>query len=199
MNKQAVPGLVLGSTSPFRKELLQRLTAAFETVSPDVDETRLEDESPEQLVLRLAEAKARAAAAGKKHALVIGSDQVAVLGKHILGKPGNHDNAVTQLRDCSGKSVTFLTGLCLYNTDTDTAHTDVIPFTVVFRELTDAQIDAYLKKEQPYNCAGSFKSEGLGSVLFEKLQGDDPTALIGLPLIRLVRMLEDENYPLLTN
>jgi MAF protein len=197
MNNHAVARLILGSTSPFRKELLQRLTNRFETVSPQVDETRLQGESPEQLVARLAEAKARAAASKQEHALVIGSDQVAVLGEDILGKPGSHDKAMQQLRNCSGKSVTFLTGLCLYNTDTGTAHVEVVPFTVVFRNLTDARIDAYLKKEQPYNCAGSFKSEGLGSVLFEKLIGDDPTTLIGLPLIRLVRMLEDENYSLL--
>ena len=184
--------LVLGSTSPFRKALLEKLGLPFSTHSPEVDETRLADESPEQLVYRLAEAKARAVGEKKPDALIIGSDQVAVIDDEILGKPGTHDRAVEQLRNASGRKVTFLTGLCLLNSRTGVAQTEVVPFTVHFRELSDEQIDNYLRSEEPYNCAGSFKSEALGISLFERLEGDDPNTLIGLPLIRLVRMLENE-------
>ena len=184
--------LVLASTSPFRKELLQRLNIPFETHSPDVDESRLSEESPEQLVYRLAEAKARAVASQRPGALIIGSDQVAVIDGEVLGKPGSHDKAHAQLASASGKRVTFLTGLCLLNSESGKAQTEVVPFSVHFRQLSDEQIDNYLHQEQPYNCAGSFKSEGLGISLFERLEGDDPNALIGLPLIRLIRMLENE-------
>lgn len=185
--------LVLASTSPFRKALLEKLELAFTTRSPEVDESRLDGETPEQLVYRLSEAKARAVAAEcSADALIIGSDQVAVIDDTILGKPGNHEKAVQQLNDASGRAVTFLTGLCLLNSATGMAQTEVIPFTVHFRALTNEQIENYLRKEQPYNCAGSFKSEGLGISLFERLEGDDPNTLIGLPLIRLVRMLENE-------
>ncbi len=181
--------LVLASTSPFRRELLQRLGVAFETLAPDVDETRHTDESPEALVLRLSEAKARTAASRYPDALIIGSDQVAVCGDEVLGKPGNHEAACVQLRRLAGHRVSFLTGLCLYDTASDNALVDLIPYHVVFRQLTDQQIDRYLKIEQPYNCAGSFKSEGLGISLFESMQGEDPNALIGLPLIRLTNWL----------
>ncbi len=184
--------LVLASTSPFRKALLERLELPFETQAPEVDEQRLQGETAEQLVRRLAEAKARAVAASWPDALIIGSDQVAVIDNEVLGKPGNHDNAHRQLASASGKQVTFLTGLCLHNSHGGGTQTEVVPFTVHFRTLGDEQIDNYLRKEQPYNCAGSFKSEGLGISLFERLEGDDPNALIGLPLIRLVRMLENE-------
>ncbi len=187
--------LILGSTSPYRRLLLERLTGDFDTVAPRVDETRRDGESAEELVMRLAESKARAASAGQAHALVIGSDQVAVLDDRILGKPGAHEPAMQQLRQCSGRRVTFLTGLCLYDTDSDMAQVELVPYAVVFRKLDDDLIDAYLRAERPYDCAGSFKSEGLGCVLFERLEGDDPTALIGLPLIRLVRMLENAGYP----
>jgi septum formation protein len=184
--------LVLGSTSPFRRQLLEKLGLPFDTAAPETDETPLEDESPEQLVARLAEAKARAVAHQYPAALIIGSDQVAVNDGNILGKPHTHEKAMGQLRNASGKHVRFLTGLCLYNAATDHAQVEVVPFDVVFRDLSDEMIDNYLKAEQPFNCAGSFKSEALGIALFEKLEGEDPNTLIGLPLIRLVRMLEAE-------
>ncbi|MDZ7805002.1 nucleoside triphosphate pyrophosphatase [Thiohalophilus sp.] len=189
--------LVLASTSPFRKAILEKFGVPFDTASPKVDETARADESAEQLVRRLAEAKARAVAGQFPDALIIGSDQVAVIDNKILGKPGDHARAVEQLRAASGKTVTFLTGLCLYNSTTDHAECDVVPFKVHFRKLDDSQIENYLDKEQPYNCAGSFKSEGLGIALFEKLEGDDPNTLIGLPLIRLIRMLEKENWKII--
>lgn len=189
--------LVLASTSPYRRELLNRLGLAFETVAPEVDESSRADEAPEALVRRLAEAKARAVAGRYPDALIIGSDQVAVIDGEILGKPGAHDAAVAQLQRLSGHKVTFLTGLCLLNSTTNRAQLDMIPFHVVFRTLNDRMIERYLAREQPYNCAGSFKSEGLGIVLFERLEGDDPTALIGLPLIRLSRMLEAEDLSVL--
>ena len=128
---------------------------------------------------------------------MIGSDQVSVIDGEIIGKPHTHENATKQLKNASGKTVTFYTGLCLYNSSTDQYQSEVVPFNVVFRELNDQQIDNYLKKETPYNCAGSFKSEALGIVLFEKLEGDDPNTLMGLPLIRLVKMLEQENFSIL--
>lgn len=189
--------LVLASTSPYRKALLEKLHVEFTTVSPQVDETNLPGESPEQLVARLAEAKAKANADQFKHALIIGSDQVAIVEGKIVGKPGNHANAFAQLRRAAGKRVTFLTGLCVYNTVSQHTQVEVVPFSVVFRQLTDTQIEHYLQREQPYNCAGSFKSEGLGIALFERLEGDDPNSLIGLPLIRLIHMLEREGFPIL--
>lgn len=182
------PTVTLASTSPFRKELLERLGIPFETVAPDVDETPLANETAEALVRRLSEDKARAMAASHR-GLIIGSDQVATTGNNILGKPGTHERAFEQLRNLSGKRVTFQTGLCLLNTETDEAQVDVIPFIVKFRQLGGDQIERYLQQEQPYNCAGSFKSEGLGITLFEYMEGADPTALIGLPLIRLTSML----------
>lgn len=189
--------LVLASTSPYRKALLQRLGLAFEAASPAAGETPLPGESPQELVKRLAEAKARAVADRFPQALIIGSDQVAVLEGEILGKPGTHAKALDQLRAASGKRVSFLTGLCLLNAASGHAQVEVVPFSVKFRELTDAQLEAYLRKEQPYDCAGSFKSEGLGIALFEKLEGDDPNALIGLPLIRLIAMLSREGIDIL--
>ena len=180
--------VTLASTSPFRKELLQRLGMPFMTAAPDVDESPLANETAVALVRRLSENKARAVAATHP-GLVIGSDQVATTGNNILGKPGTHERAFRQLRDLSGKCVTFQTGLCLLNTTTDEALVDVIPYTVKFRELGDQQIERYLQQDQPYHCAGSFKSEGLGIALFEYMEGSDPTALIGLPLIRLTSML----------
>lgn len=184
--------LVLASTSPYRKELLARLQLAFVTDNPQVDETPQAGETPAQLVARLAEAKARAV--GQRHAgaLIIGSDQVAVNGETIVGKPGDHTRATEQLRQAAGKRITFLTGLALFNSTTGQCQVAVEPFTVVFRALSDGQIENYLRREQPYNCAGSFKSEGLGIALFQRMEGDDPNALIGLPLIRLIEMLEKE-------
>lgn len=184
--------LILASTSPFRQQILQKLNIDFEVDSPDVNEQALENESPSELVQRLSKAKALAVATRHPEALIIGSDQVAVLNKQILGKPHTHDNAVLQLKAASGKRVEFLTGLCLYNSKTQQAQIACVPFTVHFRHLSDDQIERYLKQDKPYNSAGSFKSEGLGISLFEKLEGDDPNTLIGLPLIELVRMLENE-------
>ena len=182
------PPLVLASTSPFRRELLQRLGIPFTTAAPAVDELPLPGETPAQLVQRLSESKARAV--GKTHAgLIIGSDQVATTGQDILGKPGSHERAVQQLQQLAGKTVTFHTGLCLLDTTKDTAQVDVVPFSVEFRQLDTTQIERYLRREQPYNCAGSFKSEALGITLFTRMRGDDPPALIGLPLIRLTDML----------
>ncbi len=189
--------LVLASTSPFRKSILEKLGVAFECHAPEVDETPQAGETPAQLVERLSIAKAQAVAAHLKEGLVIGSDQVAVIDNDILGKPGNHENAMAQLQRAAGKTVTFLTGLALVNADTGSIQAEVVPFKVVFRQLTPEQIDNYLNAEQPYNCAGSFKSEGLGIALFERLDGDDPNTLIGLPLIRLIRMLEKEGFNIL--
>ena len=197
MHTTMIDTLVLASTSPYRKALLEKLQVKFEMASPDTDESALPGESPEQLVARLAETKAKAIADRYPHALIIGSDQVAVVDGKIVGKPGDHDNAMAQLKRASGKRVTFLTGLCLYNTLSHRTQVEVAPFSVIFRELTDSQIEHYLQREQPYNCAGSFKSEGLGIALFERLEGDDPNTLIGLPLIRLIRMLESEGFPIL--
>lgn len=184
------PPLILASTSPFRRELLQRLGIDFSTAAPDIDESAHPGEKPSELVRRLSEAKARAIGASRQ-GLIIGSDQVATTGDDILGKPGSHEKAVEQLKYLSGKSVCFYTGLCLLNTETDTARVEVVPYTVLFRRLDDSQIENYLRADEPYNCAGSFKSEGLGITLFERMEGDDPSALIGLPLIQLTTMLHE--------
>ncbi len=191
--------LVLASTSPFRKALLERLGQPFSTVSPDTDETRRPGETANTLVKRLSEDKARAVASQFPDALIIGSDQVAVLGEEILGKPGTHERAIEQLTAASGSEVLFLTGLCLLNTTTGRAQVEVVPFTVKFRSLTARQIENYLRREQPYNCAGSFKSEGLGIALFEAMKGEDPNALVGLPLIRLITLLNNEGVDVLGN
>ena len=180
--------LVLASSSPYRRELLDRLGLNYITVSPAIDETILSGESPDALVERLAEQKARAVAE-TNDGLIIGSDQVATVDNDILGKPGGHTQAVAQLTRLSGRKITFHTGLCLLDTANHELQVDVVPFTVHFRALTQDQIERYLQREQPYNCAGSFKSEGLGITLFDKMSGEDPTALIGLPLIRLTAML----------
>jgi septum formation protein len=184
--------IVLASTSPFRKSVLEKLGLPFDCHAPEVDETPRAGETPAQLVERLSIAKAQAVAAHYKQGLVIGSDQVAVIDNEILGKPGDHENAVAQLESASGKTVTFLTGLALVNAGSGSIQAEVVPFKVVFRQLTHPQIVNYLNAEHPYHCAGSFKSEGLGIALFERLEGDDPNTLIGLPLIHLIRMLEKE-------
>lgn len=186
--------LVLASSSPFRQEILKKLGVTFETASPDIDESRLENETPKQLVTRLAEHKARAVSGLFPQHLIIGSDQVAVIDNEILGKPHTHERAVEQLRNASGKTVRFYTGLCLYNSENNISQSEAVPFDVVFRKLGQSQIENYLLAEKPYNCAGSFKSEALGIALFEKLLGDDPNTLIGLPLIRLVAMLEKQGF-----
>ena len=181
--------LLLASSSVYRRELLTRLRLPFQCASPDIDEARQPDEDAISLVRRLAEQKARALAASHPDHLIIGSDQVAVLGQQILGKPHNFARAHQQLSNASGHSVSFLTGLALLNTATDHCQVDHIPFTVHFRELDSERITRYLHAEQPYDCAGSFKAEGLGVSLFRATEGTDATSLVGLPLIRLVDML----------
>jgi MAF protein len=166
-------------------------------MSPDIDERSLPDEPPDRLATRLAESKAKEIANQHKGALIIGSDQVAVVDGTIMGKPGGHQQAVEQLNRVSGKRVSFLTGLCLLNSKTGHRQICCEPFYVVFRVLQQREIENYLLKEQPYNCAGSFKSEGLGISLFERLEGEDPNALIGLPLIRLIAMLRNEGLDVL--
>ena len=188
--------LVLGSTSPFRKELFKRFNVDFIVDSPNIDETPLENETPETYVKRLSLEKAQAVATKHPNALIIASDQCSVLNGKIRGKPRNHENAVKQLTESSGQRVSFLTGLCLYDTSEDSYQLDLIPFHVDFRTLSNKEIQSYLLAEQPYFCAGSFKSEGLGITLFKQLKGDDPTALIGLPLIRLSEMLRNQGISL---
>lgn len=190
--------LILGSSSPFRAALLEKLRLPFTTASPDIDESPLSDESAAELVERLSQQKAQAIAQQHHNALIIGSDQVAVLDGDILGKPGNYDNAFAQLSRASGKTVHFLTGLTLLNSESGQMQSLVEPFDVTFRSLSDGQIAHYLTLEEPFQCAGSFKSEGLGITLFESLHGDDPNSLIGLPLIQLYRLLENEGVDVLT-
>jgi MAF protein len=185
--------LVLASTSPFRKQLLEKLHLRFLTEKPNVDETALRDETALQLVERLAIKKAQAIVPNFDNALVIGSDQVCVNDGKILGKPHNFKNAFQQLKAASGKSITFYTGLALINSKTGNVQSLVEPFVVKFRVLSDEMITNYLNKEEPYNCAGSFKSEGYGIALFDAFEGKDPNSLIGLPLISLIKMLENED------
>lgn len=193
MEKQSIPlPLILGSSSIYRRELLQRLRIPFETVSPEIDEAPLPGEIPEATALRLAKAKASKIAATYPDALIIGADQVAVLNGVQLGKPLNHDNALQQLRFMQGKEVMFYTAISLLNSRSNNMQTRIVPFRIKFRQLSDQQILNYLNKEQPYHCAGSAKSEGLGIVLIERMTGDDPNALIGLPMIALVDMLANE-------
>ena len=184
--------LILASTSPYRRELLNRLGLTFDVANPQTDETPLPGETPEPLSLRLSEAKARAVANLYPDALIIGSDQVATVDGKIFGKPGNHQNAVKQLRELSGKTVNFFTGLCLLNAKTGKADVRGIPTLVTFRQLTDSEIENYLRREPAYNCAGSAKSEGLGIALLSSMRGDDPNALVGLPLIALCDMLRQQ-------
>jgi MAF protein len=186
------PGIVLASTSPYRRELLRRLGLPFITAAPGTDETRRPGEPPAVLVVRLAEAKARDVARRHPEGLVIGSDQVACIDGEVLGKPGDRATALRQLSRAAGRKVTFYTGLCLLNSATGRAQVACEPFSVHFRSLTPTQIEGYLDRERPFSCAGSFQSEGLGIALFERLEGDDPNALVGLPLIRLVAMLTAE-------
>lgn len=197
MTTQQHPPLYLASTSVYRRALLQKLTTQFSCVKPGVDESPLPDETAEALVNRLALAKAKAVAATLSAGLVIGSDQVAVFQGEILGKPHTVANAEAQLKRFSGQAVTFLTGLAVVNAATGRVQQAIEPFVVHFRDLSTAEIRHYVAREQPLDCAGSFKSEGLGIALFDKLQGDDPNSLIGLPLIRLLAMLRDEGLNLL--
>ena len=189
--------LILGSTSRYRKELLTRLRIPFETASPDVDETPHSNESPKDLALRLALAKARAVALKYPEAVVIGSDQVADLDGIPLGKPGNHTNAILQLQRMRGKTVIFQTALSVVCIATGYERTDLAEVKVKFRDLSDAEIETYLRAEEPYDCAGSAKSEGLGIALLDAIDNDDPTALIGLPLIRTCQMLREAGVKLL--
>ncbi|HEX5337316.1 MAG TPA: Maf family nucleotide pyrophosphatase [Gallionella sp.] len=193
MNSQL---LVLASTSIYRSELLKRLQLPFETAAPDVDETPLPGESARATSMRLAQEKARAVAAAYPDALIIGSDQVALLDGQQIGKPLTHDNAVKQLRAMRGKTTCFYTALTLLNSKTGKLQTEVAENFVTLRDLSDAEIEGYLLKEQPYHCAGSAKSEGLGIALMSSMTGDDPNALIGLPLILLTEMLRRENVRL---
>ena len=195
--------LILASSSPFRQTLLSKLGLEFSVQSPDIDESRKLGESPEQLVYRLAQDKAQEVAKSQ-HGLIIASDQVATLQDGlgaqdaVLGKPHTHENAIKQLSACSGNVVTFVTSLCLLNTNSGNIQTIVETYKVIFKTLKPEQIDNYLKKEQPYNCAGSFKSEGLGISLFSSLEGRDPNTLIGLPLIQLIKLLENEGIDILS-
>jgi MAF protein len=182
--------LVLASSSPYRRELLTRLRLPFTWGAPQIDESRRPDEDAEALVHRLSLEKAQALSASHSQHLIIGSDQVAVLGSQIIGKPHTLERAREQLMAASGNSVTFLTGLTLLNSATGQQQTDCVPFTVHFRTLSEAQIMRYLNAEQPFDCAGSFKAEGLGISLFRSTEGSDSNSLIGLPLIRLVDMLQ---------
>ncbi len=184
------PPIILASTSPYRRTLLERLQIAFQVCAPQVDETRMPGEDPEALVHRLAEAKARAGAVLYPEGLIIGSDQVAVADGEILGKPLTVARCEEQLRKMAGTEVQFLTGLCLFDARQELAQVEVVPFRVYLRPLSDAQIKDYVRRESPLDCAGGFKAEGLGISLFSRLSGEDPNSLIGLPLIRLVAMLE---------
>ncbi len=182
--------IILASSSPYRRQLLNRLQLDYEWRSPDIDETAAGGESASEYVRRLAEAKARHIAKACPDAVVIGSDQCALLDNRILGKPGSFDNALRQLREAQGKTVRFHTAVCVLALDSGYRALEEVPFEVDFRQLDDSQLQHYLRVEEPYQCAGGFKSEGYGICLFSRLRGDDPTALIGLPLLRLTAMLE---------
>jgi len=192
MASQPMQRLVLASTSAFRRELLTRLRIPFEIANPETDESELPGESPAATAERLSIAKAKAVAGRFPDALIIGSDQVAYLGEQRFGKPLTHDRARAQLRALQGRTVIFHTGLCLLNTGTGSVQVCGVPTEVTFRALDEAEIERYLAKEQPYHCAGSAKSEGLGISLLSSMRGDDPNALVGLPLIALCGMLRRE-------
>ncbi len=189
--------LVLASTSPYRRVLLERLGIPFSVADPGVVEERLPGEAPESMARRLAEAKALSVARGFRDALVIGCDQVAVRNAEVLGKPGSHENAVRQLRALSGGEAVFHTAVCVHNTADGTSRIRVVPCRVTFRKLDEGAIERYLAREQPYDCAGSAKSEGLGIALIAKMEGEDPNALIGLPLIALVDLLHEQGLNVL--
>jgi septum formation protein len=184
--------LILASSSPYRQELLARLGLPFDAISPEIDESPLDGELPQETALRLAQLKAKKVAESHPDALVIGCDQVATLDGIQLGKPMTHENAVKQLQYQRGRRVTFHSALCLYNALTKHMQAEVVPYDVEFRNLTDAQIENYLRIEEPYNCAGSARSEGLGIAVIASMTGSDPNALIGLPLIKLITMLQNE-------
>ena len=196
-SEAATRPLILGSTSRYRRELLQRLNLVFEVASPEVDETPRPGETPRALAQRLALAKARAVAAGAPHAVVIGADQVADLNGLPLGKPGNHERAVAQLRQMRGQTVVFQTAVAVVCLQSGFEQQSLAAVSVKFRDLSDEEIENYLRAEQPYDCAGSAKSEGLGIALLDAIDSDDPTALIGLPLIRTCKMLQAAGVALL--
>ena len=190
--------LVLASSSPYRRALLARLRLRFETLPPDIDESPREAEPPPALAARLACLKARAVTPLRPRALIIGSDQVAVIDGRILGKPGGHDANVRLLRVVAGRRVCFLTGVALLNAASGAMQCEVVEYSVTFRPLSEEQAVAYVRAERPYDCAGGFRAEGLGAALLRCMEGDDPSALIGLPLIALVSMLRREGVdPLL--
>lgn len=189
--------IILASSSPYRQRLLARLQLPFSCMAPNVEETRRPGEAPAAMAARLALAKARAVAPSYPDALVIGSDQVAAIGDTVMGKPGNHASAFAQLRASAGHEVRFHTGLALYCASSGFERFHVEPFSVHFRELSDTDIKRYLHIEQPYDCAGSFKCEGLGIALFERMEGNDPTSLEGLPLIALTGLLAEAGLPVL--
>ena len=189
--------LILGSTSKYRRELLQRLRVPFDVVSPEVDETPHPNEAPRDLAMRLALAKAQAVAAQHPNAIVIGSDQVADLDGEPLGKPGTHERAMLQLQKMRGQTVVFQTAVSVVCQASGFADTELAQIKVRFRDLSDAEIEAYLRAEEPYDCAGSAKSEGLGIALLDAIDNDDPTALIGLPMIRTARLLRAAGVDLL--
>ncbi len=191
--------LVLASTSPYRRELLSRLGVPFDVAAPDVDETPLADESPDDTAQRLSILKAQAVAEKFPDALIIGSDQVALLEGRQLGKPGTHEKAVAQLQAMRGKTLEFHTALTLLNAQTGRTQTANVPVRLVMREYTDAQIETYLRKDQPYNCCGSARSESLGIALIARYETEDPNALVGLPLIKLTEMLANEGLDVLTH
>ncbi len=195
MSSDARPTLILGSSSPYRRELLARLQIPFEVATPDIDETPLPGERPDATALRLSRLKAEAIAARHPGALVIGSDQVCTLDGMQIGKPGTHEKALAQLQLMRGNTVTFHSALCLLDSRTGVAQLSDVQTLVTFRDLTDAELDAYLRIETPYDCAGSAKAEGLGIALLSRVESDDPTALIGLPLIALTGMLRQAGYP----
>jgi septum formation protein len=191
------PRLILASSSRYRRELLERLRVSFDVIAPGIDETPLDGEAPEATAVRLSIAKARAAGVQAPGALVIGSDQVATCDGRQIGKPGTHDNARAQLQSMRGKSVEFHSALCLLDSRSDNVQSSDVITRVQFRDLDDAEIEAYLLAETPYDVAGSAKSEGLGITLVDAIHSDDPTALVGLPLIELSRMLRVAGFPLL--
>lgn len=190
------PPVLLASSSAYRRELLARILPAFECAVPDVDESPLQDETPNVLAIRLAQLKAEYCAKDRPDALIIGSDQVPAIGKHMLGKPGSHERAAAQLRQCSGQSVVFYTAVSVLGPAARPADSYVDRTTVHFRDLSNEQIQRYLEKEQPYDCAGSFKAEGLGIVLFDRIESTDPTGIQGLPLIWLSACLNRRDVPL---
>jgi len=190
--------ILLASGSPYRRQLLTRLGIAFSVVAPHVDEHPIDGENPQATALRLGCAKARSVAERYREGLVIGSDQVAELDGRILGKPGDREANVRQLGEASGRRVLFHTALCVINAATGREQATVVPCTVYFRPLAPSEIEAYVEREQAFDCAGGFRAEGLGVALFERIEGEDPSALIGLPLIRLVSMLRNEGLDVLS-